>query len=472
MITPILLAGGSGTRLWPLSRRSYPKQFTPMIGEETLFQASARRLSGAGFADPVILTNAEFRFIVTEQLSAIGQEPGAVLLEPAGRNTAPAILAAALWLAQDDPDALMLVSPSDHVIPDAEAFHKAVASGVPAARNGKLVTFGVTPDRPETGYGYLELVEDARAQDGPIPLRRFVEKPDVVSAQSMCESGRHLWNAGVFLFSAKAIVAAFEQFAPQLLAPVTDAVARARADLGFLRLDPTAWAEAEEISIDYAVMEKSPDLVVVPFAGGWSDLGDWEAVRRSLPGGRDGVALSGAATAIDCRDSLLRSEDSGLEIVGIGLEGIIAIAMPDAVLVADRSRSQDVKQAVSALKARNAGQATTFPRDHRPWGWFESLVTGDRFQVKRIVVNPGAALSLQSHHHRAEHWIVVQGTAKVTVDDHVNLVTENESIYIPLGAVHRMENPGKVPLTLIEVQTGIYLGEDDIIRYEDVYARA
>lgn len=472
MITPILLAGGSGTRLWPLSRRSYPKQFTPMIGEETLFQDSARRLSGAGFADPVILTNAEFRFIVTEQLSAIGQEPGAVLLEPAGRNTAPAILAAALWLAQDDPDALMLVSPSDHVIPDAEAFHKAVASGVPAARNGKLVTFGVTPDRPETGYGYLELVEDARAQGGPIPLRRFVEKPDAVSAQRMCESGRHLWNAGVFLFSAKAIVAAFEQFAPQLLAPVTDAVARARADLGFLRLDPTAWAEAEEISIDYAVMEKSPDLVVVPFAGGWSDLGDWEAVRRSLPGGRDGVALSGAATAIDCRDSLLRSEDSGLEIVGIGLEGIIAIAMPDAVLVADRSRSQDVKQAVSALKARNAGQATTFPRDHRPWGWFESLVTGDRFQVKRIVVNPGAALSLQSHHHRAEHWIVVQGTAKVTVDDHVNLVTENESIYIPLGAVHRMENPGKVPLTLIEVQTGIYLGEDDIIRYEDVYARA
>ncbi|TNF13292.1 MAG: mannose-1-phosphate guanylyltransferase/mannose-6-phosphate isomerase [Rhodobacteraceae bacterium] len=472
MITPILLAGGSGTRLWPLSRRSYPKQFTPMIGEETLFQDSARRFSGAGFADPVILTNAEFRFIVTEQLSAIGQEPGAVLLEPAGRNTAPAILAAALWLAQDDPDALMLVSPSDHVIPDAEAFHKAVASGVPAARNGKLVTFGVTPDRPETGYGYLELVEDARAQDGPIPLRRFVEKPDAVSAQRMCESGRHLWNAGVFLFSAKAIVAAFEQFAPQLLAPVTDAVARARADLGFLRLDPTAWAEAEEISIDYAVMEKSPDLVVVPFAGGWSDLGDWEAVRRSLPGGRDGVALSGAATAIDCRDSLLRSEDSGLEIVGIGLEDIIAIAMPDAVLVADRSRSQDVKQAVSALKARNAGQATTFPRDHRPWGWFESLVTGDRFQVKRIVVNPGAALSLQSHHHRAEHWIVVQGTAKVTVDDHVNLVTENESIYIPLGAVHRMENPGKVPLTLIEVQTGIYLGEDDIIRYEDVYARA
>lgn len=472
MITPILLAGGSGTRLWPLSRRSYPKQFTPMIGEETLFQASARRLSGAGFADPVILTNAEFRFIVTEQLSAIGQESGAVLLEPAGRNTAPAILAAALWLAQDDPDALMLVSPSDHVIPDAEAFHKAVASGVPAARNGKLVTFGVTPDRPETGYGYLELVEEARAQDGPIPLRRFVEKPDAVSAQSMCESGRHLWNAGIFLFSAKAIVAAFEQFAPQLLAPVTDAVARARADLGFLRLDPTAWAEAEEISIDYAVMEKSPDLVVVPFAGGWSDLGDWEAVRRSLPGGRDGVALSGAATAIDCRDSLLRSEDSGLEIVGIGLEGIIAIAMPDAVLVADRSRSQDVKQAVSALKARNAGQATTFPRDHRPWGWFESLVTGDRFQVKRIVVNPGAALSLQSHHHRAEHWIVVQGTAKVTVDDHVNLVTENESIYIPLGAVHRMENPGKVPLTLIEVQTGIYLGDDDIIRYEDVYARA
>ncbi|KEO51733.1 mannose-1-phosphate guanylyltransferase/mannose-6-phosphate isomerase [Thioclava pacifica] len=472
MITPILLAGGSGTRLWPLSRRSYPKQFTPMIGEETLFQASARRLSGTGFADPVVLTNAEFRFIVTEQLSAIGQDPGAVLLEPAGRNTAPAILAAALWLAQRDPEALMLVSPSDHVISDAQAFWAAIESGIPAARAGKLVTFGVTPDRAETGYGYLELVEEAGARPGPIPLRRFVEKPDAPSAQRMCDSGHHLWNAGIFLFSAKAILATFERFAPQLMAPVADAVAAARPDLGFLRLDPEAWAKAEEISIDYAVMEKSPDLVVVPFAGGWSDLGDWEAVRRSLPGARDGVALSGPATAIDCRDSLLRSEDEGLEIVGIGLEGIIAIAMPDAVLVADRSRSQDVKQAVSALKARNAGQATTFPRDHRPWGWFESLVTGDRFQVKRIVVNPGEALSLQSHHHRAEHWIVVQGTAKVTVDERVSLVSENQSIYIPLGAVHRMENPGKVPLTLIEVQTGAYLGEDDIIRYEDVYARA
>jgi len=473
MITPILLCGGSGTRLWPLSRKSYPKQFVPLVGEETLFQASARRLSGDGFASPLVLTNSDFRFIVTEQLSEIGIDPGAILIEPEGRNTAPAVLAAALWLEKTDPEGLMLVAPSDHVVPDAPAFRAAVAAGVPAAEAGRLVTFGIKPTHAETGYGYLELAEDpGDFAARPLALKRFVEKPDQATAEAMLASGQYLWNAGIFLFSVKAVLAAFRQYAPDLIAPVTAAVEQGKPDLGFLRLDPVAWSGAADISIDYAVMERAENLSVVPFAAGWSDLGGWDAVWRE--GSRDarGVGLSGHATAIDCDDTLLRSEDAGVELVGIGLKDIITVAMPDAVLVADASRAQDVKKAVEALKAKGAKQATHFPKDHRPWGWFESLVIGDRFQVKRIHVHPGAALSLQSHHHRSEHWIVVEGTAKVTVDDAVKLVTENQSVYIPLGAVHRMENPGKVPMVLIEVQTGSYLGEDDIIRYEDVYARS
>ena len=472
MITPILLCGGSGTRLWPLSRKSYPKQFVPLVGEETLFQASAQRLSGDGFAAPLVLTNSDFRFIVTEQMAAAGIDPGAILIEPAGRNTAPAILAAALYIEKTDPGALMLVAPSDHVVPDAEAFRAAVEAGAEAARAGRLVTFGIKPTHAETGYGYLELAEDpGDFAARPLALSRFVEKPDAATAETMVEAGTFLWNAGIFLFSVKTILEAFRAHAPDLIAPVQAAVDQGQPDLGFLRLDPEAWAKAEDISIDYAVMERADNLSVVPFAAGWSDLGGWDAVWRET--GRDarGVATSGQATAIDCDDSLLRSEDDTLEVVGIGLKNIVAVAMPDAVLVADASRAQDVKQAVAALKAKKAKQAESFPKDHRPWGWFESLVIGERFQVKRIVVHPGAALSLQSHHHRSEHWIVVEGTARVTVDDTVTLVTENQSVYIPLGAVHRMENPGKVPMVLIEVQTGSYLGEDDIIRYEDVYAR-
>lgn len=472
MITPVLLCGGSGTRLWPLSRKSYPKQFVPLLGAETLFQASARRLSGDGFGAPLVLTNADFRFIVTEQLAEAGIDPGAILIEPTGRNTAPAVLAAALWLEQSDPDGLMLVAPSDHVVPDAPAFRAAVEAGAEAARAGRLVTFGIRPDRAETGYGYLELAEDPGDFTArPLALSRFVEKPDAARAEEMLKAGTFLWNAGIFLFSVRAILAAFEAHTPGLLDPVRKAVEQGKPDLGFLRLAPEAWEGAEDISIDYAVMERADNLSVVPFAAGWSDLGGWDAVRREMAQDGAGVATSGPATAIDCADTLLRSEDEAVEIVGIGLRDIIAVAMPDAVLVADAARAQEVKQAVTALKSKGAAQATAFPKDHRPWGWFESLVIGDRFQVKRIHVHPGAALSLQSHHHRSEHWIVVEGTARVTVDEDVRLVTENQSVYIPLGAVHRMENPGKVPMVLIEVQTGTYLGEDDIIRYEDVYAR-
>lgn len=479
LITPVLLCGGSGTRLWPLSRKSYPKQFVPLLGEETLFQASARRLSGQiseggaalSFEAPVVLTNSDFRFIVTEQLQSVGVDPGAILIEPEARNTAPAVLAAALWAFAKDPAAVLLVAPSDHVVPDTAAFHSAVAKGMSAVQQGQLVTFGITPTHPETGYGYLELAQTPGADGAPVPLKKFVEKPDATRAAEMLDAGNFKWNAGIFLFAAKDIIAAFKAHAPNLIAPVETALQDANVDLGFLRLAPEPWAEVEDISIDYAVMERAQNLSVVPFDAAWSDLGGWDAVWREGNPDANGVVTSGKATAIDCQDTLLRSDSDGLEVVGIGLEGIVAVAMSDAVLIADKARAQDVKLAVSALKAKDAAQAVQFPKDHRPWGWFESLVIGNRFQVKRILVHPGASLSLQSHFHRSEHWIVVEGTARVTVDDEVRLVTENQSVYLPLGCVHRMENPGRVPMVLIEVQTGAYVGEDDIVRYEDAYAR-
>ncbi len=472
-IHPLLLCGGSGTRLWPLSRKSYPKQFTRLTGAESLFQASARRLSGPGYAAPAVITGSDYRFVVTEQLAGVEIAAATTLIEPEGRNTAPAILAGALDLQARAPGALMLVAPSDHVIPDPERFRAAVQAAIPAARAGQIVTFGIRPDRAETGYGWLALNKAPEADFAPVPqpLRGFVEKPDAATAEALLADGLHLWNAGIFLFSTDTILTAFETHQPAMLAAVTRAYQAAARDLHFLRLDPEAWAACENESIDYAVMEKAGNLSVAPYGGTWSDLGGWDAVWRESAPDSAGVVTSGPATAIDCTDTLLRAEDGQQALVGIGLTDIIAVAMPDAVLVAHRSRAQDVKKAVEALKKQGAKQAETLPRDYRPWGWFESLATGGRFQVKRIHVHPGAALSLQSHHHRSEHWIVVEGTAKVTIDDKVLLVSENQSVYIPIGAVHRMENPGKVPMVLIEVQTGTYLGEDDIIRYEDIYAR-
>jgi mannose-1-phosphate guanylyltransferase / mannose-6-phosphate isomerase len=471
-IYPVLLCGGSGTRLWPLSRKSFPKQFSALTGDESLFQASARRFAAPGFAGPLVVTGADFRFIVTEQLSEAGITPAAIIIEPQGRNTAAAVLAAALALEATSPGALMLVAPSDHIIPDDAQFRSTVAAAVPAALAGQLVTFGIRPDRPETGYGWLELTAPT-ADFAPVaqPLSRFVEKPNAKDAAAMLAGGRHLWNAGIFLFTTSTLIAAFVAHAPDTLAGVRAALAGAEYDLGFTRLDPASWALLPDISIDYAVMEKARNLSVVPFGGIWSDLGGWEAVWRDSSPDDAGVVTHGPAVDIDCSNTLLRSEAGSLRLVGIGLDNIVAIAMPDAVLVANMDRAQDVKLAVTRLKAEKAPQAETFPRDHRPWGWFESLVVGDRFQVKRIVVHPGAALSLQSHHHRAEHWIVVEGTARVTVDKDVRLISENQSVYIPLGAVHRLENPGKVNMVLIEVQTGVYLGEDDIVRYDDIYAR-
>ena len=470
MITPVLLCGGSGTRLWPVSRKSFPKQFATFHGDQSLFQASAKRLTGKGFAPPFVLSTADFRFIVREQLTLAGMTASDIVIEPTPRNTAPAILAAALMIHARAPGSLMLVAPSDHVIPDAAHFRATVNAGVPSARSGRIVTFGIQPDRPETGYGWLELSQPA-AHATPQPLKRFVEKPKADAAQMMLLDARHLWNAGIFLFSTATILDAFQQHAPDLIPPVQAAIANTSHDLGFTRLDPVAWKAIPDISLDYAVLEKSPNLTVVPYNGQWTDLGGWEAVWREASPDLHGVVRQGAATAIDCDNTLLRSESDALQLVGIGLKNIVAIAMPDAVLIADKDRAQDVRLAVAQLKKAGASQAEVFNRDFRPWGWYESLARGPRFQVKRIVVHPGASLSLQSHHHRAEHWIVVEGTAKVTIDDRATLLSENQSVYVPLGAIHRLENPGKLPVVLIEVQTGSYLGEDDIVRYEDVYQR-
>ncbi|MFQ1701344.1 mannose-1-phosphate guanylyltransferase/mannose-6-phosphate isomerase [Loktanella agnita] len=469
MLTPVLLCGGVGARLWPMSRKSYPKQFARLVGENTMLQDTALRLSGDGYGRPVIVTNAAFRFIVIEQLQEIGIEPQAILIEPEGRNTAPAVLAATLFLAGQNPDAVMVIAPSDHAVNDRAALHAAIVRGCAQAEAGSIVTFGITPDRPETGFGYLTLAE--AGGDGPVPLSGFVEKPNKEAAQDLIDKGNTLWNAGIYLMSVKGARAAFDQYAPEMVQQVDAALQGACDDFGFVRLDPDAWAQTENISIDYAITERAENVFAVRFDGGWSDMGDWNEVWTELGRDENGVSTSGRATVIDCTDTLLRSEDERVEIVGIGLTDIIAIATPDAVLVSQRGRGEDVKKAVEILSAKKIRQAESFPKDYRPWGWFESLAIGDRFQVKRIMVKQGAALSLQSHHHRSEHWIIVQGTACVTLDEEERLLTENQSIYIPLGTVHRITNPGKVDVVMIEVQTGAYLGEDDILRYEDVYAR-
>ena len=472
-INPILLAGGSGTRLWPLSRKTFPKQFVNFNSEKSLFQHAALRLMSSAtvnFAPHITITNSDFRFIVVEQLQEMGVDPGSILIEPSAKNTAPAVLAASIYAAKDDPNALILIAPADHAINDVQSFHEAIKTGLAAVEQGNLVTFGIQPTHAETGYGYLELGENPNHNFKPVS--RFVEKPNYKHALEMFEDDRYLWNSGIFMFRACDLLEAFEKYKKMMLLGVRKAVEGSVPDLGFLRLEVNSWEDLENISLDYAIMEKAENIVAVPFSAGWSDLGGWDAVLKGSKLDENGVAVSENAHSIDCQNSLLRSESASQQIVGLGLKDIIAVAMPDAVLVADKERAQDVKSVVEKLKALNVHQAEIFPKDHRPWGWFESIALGDRFQVKRIFVKPGAALSLQSHHHRSEHWIVVEGTAKVTLDDDVKLVSEGESIYIPIGASHRMENPGKLPMLLIEVQTGSYLGEDDIVRYEDLYKRS
>ncbi len=471
-IHPVIMCGGSGTRLWPVSRRSYPKQFGELFPGGSLFQRTLRRIAGRGHADPLLLTNQEFRFIVAEQAAVAGAEAARIVIEPAGRNTAPAVCVAARMVAETDPDGVLLVLPSDHLLADADAFHAAVAAAAEAARGGSLVTFGIRPDRPETGYGYIELAGPVAAGAAPAaqPFRRFVEKPDAASAADMVASERYLWNSGMFVFGVRAILDAFARHAPEVDAACEAALAAAREDLDFLRLGEAEYAQSPDISIDYAIMERVEGLVV-PVDCGWNDLGSWKTVWQESPRDDAQVAAGDNALAIDCRDTLLRSDSPDVQLVGIGLTGIVAVATGDAVLVADMERGQDVRRAVEALKARGAPQATDFPRCYRPWGWYETLALGGRFQVKQIMVRPGGILSLQSHVHRSEHWVVVAGSARVTLDGKQRLLTENQSVYVPVGSVHRLENPGKVELHLIEVQSGAYLGEDDITRYEDVYAR-
>ena len=471
-ITPILLAGGSGTRLWPSSRKTYPKQFMQLTANETLFQKSAQRVLGSNglkFNPHIIITNSNFRFIVSDQLKAIGINPRRIIIEPEPKNTAPAIIAATIFAQKDNKNAVIITTPTDHVISDTKNFHQVIKTGLKEIENGKIVTFGISPSYPETGYGYIQL--DQSRRQGPSKVIKFVEKPNEKVAQRMLEEGDYFWNSGIFMFRAKDMIGAFELYAEDIISKVMKSVDLSVEDLSFTKLDSNHWRDLEEISIDYAIMEKANNLVAIPYSSGWSDLGNWDSVWREEKQDQNGVVLSQNAHAIECKNSLLRSENSNQEIVGLGLEDIVAISMPDAVLVANKNKTQDVKKVVELLRSKNISQSEIFIKDYRPWGSFEILSEGIGFKVKKISVNSGASLSLQSHKHRSEHWVVVQGLAVVTIDESVKVIRAGESTYVPIGSKHRLQNKEKEPLTIIEIQLGTYLGEDDIIRYEDIYSR-
>ena len=471
-ITPILLAGGSGTRLWPSSRKTYPKQFIKLTSNVSLFQQSAMKFVNNGsikYNELITVTNSLFRFVVREQLQKVGLETGRILIEPEAKNTAPAILAATLMALKDNPDAIIIAVPSDHVITDNEYFNEVIKVGYKAAENGKIVTFGIQATHPETGYGYLQLEKDNKS--GFKKVLKFIEKPDIQSATNMLKVGNYLWNSGIFMFRAKDMICAFEKHDQDILKSVTKAVDLSILDIEFIRLDKKSWGKINDISIDYAIMEKVNNLVAVPFSSSWSDLGNWDSVWRETNRDQNGVGLSKNAHAIECKNTLLRSESNSQEIVGLGLEDVVAITTPDAVLVAKKNKSQDVKKVVEYLKFKNISQSEMFTKDFRPWGTFEILSQGPGFKVKKICVNPGAALSLQSHKHRSEHWVVVEGSAVVTIGKSETTISIGQSTYVPLGSQHRLKNQEKEPLTIIEIQIGAYLGEDDIVRYEDIYSR-
>jgi mannose-1-phosphate guanylyltransferase / mannose-6-phosphate isomerase len=469
MIVPVILSGGSGTRLWPLSRELYPKQLLPLVGKETMLQDTLRRLEGLEHvAEPIIVCNEEHRFLVAEQLRQIGVKPAAILLEPAGRNTAPAVALAAATALQEreqGEDPVLLVLPADHVIRDAGAFQAAVAAGEKLARDGKLVTFGVVPSHPETGYGYIR----AAARDGAAAVQQFVEKPNTALAEEYVASGEYYWNSGMFMFTAGRYIEELRTHRPEIVTQCVAAVAGAKADLDFIRVDRAAFEECPSDSIDYAVMENTAHAWVVPLDAGWSDVGSWSSLHDACEADSAGNVAVGDVLIEDASNCYLFSESR--LVAAVGLADCVVVETKDAVLVAPRDRVQDVKLIVERLKAEGRYETSLHREVFRPWGSYDSVDQGDRFQVKRIVVNPGAQLSLQMHHHRAEHWIVVQGTARVTRGDDTFLLGENESTYIPMGTTHRLENPGKVPLHLIEVQSGAYLGEDDIVRFEDTYGR-
>jgi mannose-1-phosphate guanylyltransferase/mannose-6-phosphate isomerase len=469
MLHPVILSGGSGSRLWPLSRQDHPKQFLALLGDRSLFQETLRRASGLPDAQPpVTVCSEDHRFMVGEQLQEIGLASGGILLEPVARNTAPAIAIAALHVAAADPAALMLVLPADHLIEDEAAFREAVVRALPLAREGWLVTFGIEPDAPETGYGYIER---GQALDGAgFRVARFVEKPDLATARAYVEGGRHAWNSGMFLFSAQRYLDELAQHAPAMRAAADAAYAAARRDLDFVRVDKAAFEASPGDSIDYAVMEKTARAAVVPVSCGWSDIGSWSSLWAAAERDADGNRNEGDVISIDTRNSLVRASERRL-IATIGVEDLVVVDTPDATLISRKDRVQDVKAIVERLKRDGRREHLFHRKVYRPWGHYDSIDVGERFQVKRIVVKPGGQLSLQKHARRAEHWVVVSGVAEVTCDDRVFDLRENESTYIPLGSVHRLRNRGTEPVELIEVQSGGYLGEDDIERLEDVYGR-
>jgi mannose-1-phosphate guanylyltransferase/mannose-6-phosphate isomerase len=467
MLTPVILSGGSGTRLWPLSRELYPKQLLPLITGRTMLQDTAARLAGLeDLAAPIIVCNDAHRFMVAEQMRLVGVTPQAIILEPVGRNTAPAVAIAALAARRGGEDPILLVLPADHAIDEIPAFHAAIALALKEAAASKLVTFGVVARKPETGYGYIRR---ARGAGPAFPVAEFVEKPDEKRAQAFVASGEYYWNSGMFMFRASRFLDELKKFAPDIATACEAAFAQARTDLEFLRLPEAAFAACRSDSIDYAVMEKTHDAVVVPLDAGWSDVGSWAALHEASRADVAGNVTHGDVITEDTRNCYVYSSDR--LVATVGLKDHVVVETKDAVLVAPKSRVQDVKLLVNRLKADKRYETALHREVFRPWGSYDSIDVGDRFQVKRLIVKPGATLSLQLHHHRAEHWVVVSGTARITRGDEEFLLEENQSTYIPIGVRHRIENPGMIPLHIIEVQSGSYLGEDDIVRFEDKYGR-
>jgi mannose-1-phosphate guanylyltransferase/mannose-6-phosphate isomerase len=471
LIIPVILSGGSGTRLWPLSRETYPKQFLPLVDRHTMLQNTALRIAGLNdMAAPLVVCNEDHRFMVAEQLRAVGIHPAAVMLEPVGRNTAPAVAIAALHAQSENAgaDPILLILPADHVIADVAGFRAAILQVAPQAEAGCLITFGIVPTAPETGYGYIK-AGDPVDEIGVGAVERFVEKPDQATAERYLESGDYYWNSGMFMFRASTVLAELERFAPAMLAACQQALTRGRTDRDFLWLDRAAFAACPKDSIDYAVMEKTDHAVVMPLTVGWNDVGSWSALWEVGERDAEGNIERGDVISVDTHDSYI---DAASRLVAtVGVEHLVVVETSDAVLVASKDRVQDVKAVVDQLKTRQRPEGRLHRKVYRPWGCYDSIDFDQRFQVKRITVNPGASLSSQMHHHRAEHWVVVHGTACVTRGEDVFLLTENQSTYIPVGVRHRLENPGKIPLEIVEVQSGSYLGEDDIVRYDDAYGR-
>lgn len=468
---PVILSGGTGSRLWPLSRQQYPKQFLKLVGDQTLFQQTIARVMSQSTQNPLVVCNHEHRFLVSEQLRALGQSADAILLEPFGRNTAPAVAIAAMKLLNEGRDELMLVLPADHVILNVKAFHEALNKAVSVAEKGEMVLFGITPDKPETGYGYIKTAATpGHLPDGVFPVAQFVEKPDFERACEFLVSGDYCWNSGMFMFKASRYLQELQLHAPDIFDTCALALQQSTTEGDYIHIDSDSFEHCPEDSIDYAVMEHTQRACVIPLTVGWSDVGSWSSLWEVHDKDDHGNVLKGDVMAFDSQDCFVTAE--GKLIALLGVKDLVVVETKDAVMVAAKDRVQDVKKIVNTLNAATRSETQTHREVYRPWGSYDSVDMGNRFQVKRITVKPGASLSLQKHHHRAEHWIVVTGTAQVTCDNKVFLLTENQSTYIPIGSVHRLTNPGKVNLEIIEVQSGGYLGEDDIVRLEDVYGRS